>query len=46
MNLLGQTKFVSTRYNYSLVIPEGWYSKDKIYNPDVMQKLSLEKEIH
>lgn len=39
LNMLGQTKFVSTKYNYSFVIPDGWYSKDKIYNPDVDAKI-------
>ena len=38
-NLLGQTIFVSAKYRYSFVIPDGWYSKDKIYNPDVDAKI-------
>jgi hypothetical protein len=38
-NLLGQTIFVSTKFSYSFVIPDGWYSKDKIYNPDVDAKI-------
>lgn len=39
LNLLGQTKFTSTKYNYSFVMPDGWHSKDKIYNPDVDAKI-------
>lgn len=35
----GQTKFTSSKYNYSLIIPDGWYAKDKIYNPDVDAKI-------
>ncbi len=34
-----QTKFSSSKYNYSFVIPDGWYVKDKIYNPDVDAKI-------
>ena len=35
----GQTKVTSTKYNYSFIIPDGWYVKDKIYNPDVDAKI-------
>jgi hypothetical protein len=34
-----QTKFTSAKYNYSFIIPDGWYVKDKIYNPDVDAKI-------
>ena len=34
-----QTKFTSSKYNYSFIIPDGWYVKDKIYNPDVDAKI-------
>ena len=34
-----QTKFVSSKYNYSFVIPDGWHVKDKIYSPDVDAKI-------
>lgn len=34
-----QTKFTSSKSDYSFVIPEGWYKKDKIYNPDVDAKI-------
>lgn len=37
--LFGQTKFVSSKYKYSFVIPDGWVQKDKIYNPDVDAKI-------
>lgn len=39
LNMMGQAKFTSTKYNYSFVIPDGWFSKDKIYNPDVDAKI-------
>lgn len=35
----GQTKFTSSKYNYTFVIPDGWHVKDKIYNPDVDAKI-------
>ena len=35
----GQTKFASSKYNYSFIIPDGWHVKDKIYNPDVDAKI-------
>lgn len=38
-NTFSQTKFTSTKYNYSFIIPDGWHSKDKIYNPDVDAKI-------
>jgi len=38
-NLMGQTKFSSNRYTYSFIIPEGWYQKDQINNPDVDAKI-------
>ncbi len=34
-----QTKFTSSKYNYSFIIPEGWHVKDKIFNPDVDAKI-------
>jgi hypothetical protein len=39
ISVFGQTKFTSAKYNYSFVMPDGWYSKDKIYNPDVDAKI-------
>lgn len=39
LNLLGQTKFISSKYNYSFVFPDGWYQKDKIFIPDVDAKI-------
>lgn len=38
-NTFSQTKFTSTKYNYSFIMPDGWHSKDKIYNPDVDAKI-------
>jgi hypothetical protein len=35
----GQIKFISDKYNYSFIIPDGWHVKDKIYNPDVDAKI-------
>lgn len=35
----GQTKFTSSKSDYSFVFPEGWYKKEKIYNPDVEAKI-------
>jgi hypothetical protein len=35
----GQTKFTSTKYNYSFIIPDGWHVKDKIFNPEVDAKI-------
>ncbi len=37
--IFSQTKFTSSKYNYSFIIPDGWYVKDKIYNPDVDAKI-------
>ena len=34
-----QTKFTSSKFNYSFIIPDGWHVKDKIYNPDVDAKI-------
>ena len=34
-----QTNFTSPKYGYTFLIPEGWYIKDKIYNPDVDAKV-------
>jgi hypothetical protein len=34
-----QTKFTSSKYNYSFIIPDGWHVKEKIYNPDVDAKI-------
>lgn len=39
LNMVGQTKFTSNKYNYSFVVPEGWHQKDKIQNPDVDAKI-------
>jgi len=39
LNVISQTKFTSTKYNYSFVIPDGWHVKDKIFNPDVDAKI-------
>lgn len=39
LNMVGQTKFTGSKYNYSFIIPDGWVSKDKIYNPDVDAKI-------
>lgn len=39
LNVIGQTKFTSSKYNYSFIIPDGWHVKDKIYNPDVDAKI-------
>ncbi|MHA8052665.1 hypothetical protein [Aquirufa sp. OSTEICH-129A] len=38
-NSYSQTKFVSNKYNYSFVIPDGWYIKEKIYTPEVDAKI-------
>lgn len=37
--VFSQTKFTSTNYNYSFIIPDGWHVKDKIFNPDVDAKI-------
>ena len=39
LNVFSQTKFTSTKYNYSFIIPDGWHVKDKIFNPDVDAKI-------
>jgi hypothetical protein len=38
-HVLGQTKFISKKYNYSFIIPDGWYSKEEIMVPDVDAKI-------
>ena len=38
-NVFSQTKFTSSKYNYSFIIPDGWHVKDKIFNPDVDSKI-------
>ena len=38
-NVFSQTKFTSSKYNYSFIIPDGWHVKDKIFNPDVDAKI-------
>lgn len=38
-SVISQTKFTSSTYNYSFIIPDGWHVKDKIYNPDVDAKI-------
>jgi hypothetical protein len=39
LNVISQTKFTSAKYNYSFIIPDGWYVKDKIFNPEVDAKI-------
>ena len=39
LNVFSQTKFTSTKYNYSFIIPDGWHAKDKIFNHDVDAKI-------
>ena len=39
LNVISQTKFISAKYNYSFIIPDGWHVKDKIFNPDVDAKI-------
>lgn len=39
LNLFAQTKFKSTKYNYSFIFPDGWNIKSKIYTPDVDAKI-------
>jgi hypothetical protein len=39
LNVFSQTKFTSSKYNYSFIIPDGWHVKDKIFNPDVDAKI-------
>ena len=45
-NVFSQTKFTSTKYNYSFIFPDGWHVKDKIFNPDVDAKIVDGKETH
>lgn len=35
----GQTKFTSSKYDYSFIFPDGWQQKNKIFNPDVDAKI-------
>lgn len=39
LNMMGQTRFTSSKYNYSFVFPEGWHRNDKIQSPDVDAKI-------
>ncbi len=39
INNFSQTKFTSSKYNYSFIIPDGWHVKEKIFNPDVDAKI-------
>ena len=39
LNMSAQTKFTSSKYNYSFIIPDGWHIKDTIYNPEVDAKI-------
>lgn len=39
LQVFSQTKFTSSKYNYSFIIPDGWHVKDKIFNPDVDAKI-------
>ncbi len=39
LHVFSQTKFTSSNYNYSFIIPDGWHVKDKIFNPDVDAKI-------
>ena len=43
INTFGQTKFTSSKYNYSFIIPDGWHVKDKILNPEVDAKIVDDK---
>ena len=43
LNVISQTKFTSSKYNYSFIIPDGWHVKDKIFNPDVDAKIVDDK---
>ncbi len=43
LNLFAQTKFTSSKYNYSFIFPDGWHQKDKIFIPDVDAKISDNK---
>lgn len=43
LNVFSQTKFTSSKYNYSFIIPDGWHQKDKIFNPDVDAKIVDDK---
>lgn len=43
LNVFSQTKFTSSKYNYSFIFPDGWHQKDKIFNPDVDAKIVDDK---
>lgn len=43
LNVFSQTKFASSKYNYSFIFPDGWHQKDKIFNPDVDAKIVDDK---
>jgi hypothetical protein len=43
LNVVSQTKFTSSKYNYSFIFPDGWHQKDKIFNPDVDAKIVDDK---
>jgi hypothetical protein len=38
-NTFSQTTFNSTKYPYTLIIPDGWRAKDKIYLPETDAKI-------
>ena len=38
-NTISQTTFNSSKYPYSLMIPDGWRAKDKIYLPETDAKI-------
>lgn len=38
-NTFSQTKFISSKYPYSLIMPDGWRAKDKIYLPETDAKI-------
>ena len=38
-SIFGQTVFNSSKYPYSLLIPEGWRAKEKIYLPETDAKI-------
>lgn len=38
-SIYGQTVFNSSKYPYSLIVPDGWRAKDKIYLPETDAKI-------
>ena len=38
-NIFSQTTFNSSKYPYTLIIPDGWRAKDKIYLPETDAKI-------